>query len=116
MKKVYAVTTDETQITALHQAWQTNFRTSLRHEWYSDTTLNQWFVIFYPRNLSELLTIQSMPGITVLPDLEDQVTKLPAYVVSMMPPGAMVTTEHNTYQTALKLFSHYQWRPFHPLH
>jgi hypothetical protein len=115
MKKIYAISTDGSHPASLLAAWQSDHRTALRASWYQDSADGICWLVFKPRNLRELLTIQSMPGLTVLPDLEDQMTTLSPHHVAAMPSGALVTTEHNTYQAALRLFNHYQWHPFHPL-
>lgn len=72
------------------------------------------YVIHWPRRLQEQLVFEALPGLVHLPHIEDQVTRLPAAAVELIPDHIGVTTDHNTYQALLRLHAHYQWDNFHP--
>jgi hypothetical protein len=85
-----------------------------RCHWFHDATAGLYYIVHWPRRLEEQLAFERVAGLTHLPHLADQLTRIPAEIVGQLPAAAGVTTAHNAYQALSLLHKHYTWDNFHP--
>ena len=88
--------------------------TGFRAHWLHDSIAGIYYVVHWPRRLSEQLAFEAISSLQHFPHMADQATTMPATILAALPASVGVTHNHNTYQALKLLHAHYKWDNFHP--